>query len=137
MSTTKEVGIQTELLCAAKLQEFGCHISFPFGDDCRYDLIIDYNKKLYRVQCKTASTKDNGQTYRFSAHSIIAGKTVPYKEEEIDLFATIIKDKCYLIPIKYCPYKSFTLRTLDTKNSQKKKINFIEQFSLKNILGTI
>lgn len=134
MSKTKEIGIQTELLCATKLQSFGCQISIPFGDDCRYDLIVDYNNRLYRVQCKTSHTKDNGATYHFNAHSTLWGKKVPYTEDEIDMFATIVNDRCYLIPIKSCPYKGMTLRTSKTKNNQSKGINYIEDFSLENIL---
>lgn len=46
----------------------GYDLSVPFGDNVKYDLIIDDDGVLFRVQCKTA-WKTNHGTIRFNTHS--------------------------------------------------------------------
>ena len=52
---TKEIGNLTELQCMTRLYELGCSISVPFGNSDKYDLIMDINDKLYKVQIKHSS----------------------------------------------------------------------------------
>lgn len=40
----------------------GYDVSLPFGDNLRYDLIVDKEGTLYRVQCKTSVTKNRHGT---------------------------------------------------------------------------
>ena len=78
-------------------------VSIPYGDKARYDLILDVNQKLYRVQIKTsrlANTK--GEAFMFNCYSIINGKKHKYTKDEIDFFATIWNDELYLIPVEEC-----------------------------------
>ena len=35
------------------LHEAGCAVFLPFGENTRYDLVIDDGVSLQRVQCKT------------------------------------------------------------------------------------
>ncbi|WP_425600931.1 group I intron-associated PD-(D/E)XK endonuclease [Haloterrigena alkaliphila] len=68
--------------------EWGYSVSIPFGDNDRYDLVVDDGGILYRVQCKTAwSNKDD--TFRFNTHSQTT-KNGAYHEHtyhgEIDAF---------------------------------------------------
>ena len=35
--------------------KLGYNVSIPFGEDSRYDFIVDINDKLYKIQCKTCS----------------------------------------------------------------------------------
>ena len=53
--TSKQKGNLTELQCMARLYELGCSISIPFGNSDKYDLIMDINDKLYKVQIKHSS----------------------------------------------------------------------------------
>ena len=55
MRNSKEIGNLTELQCITALYELGCDVSIPFGNSQKYDVIIDYNNKLYRVQIKHAN----------------------------------------------------------------------------------
>jgi hypothetical protein len=52
MASLKQKGDLAELKVAADLMERGCRISIPFGEDCDYDLIADYEGRLHRVQVK-------------------------------------------------------------------------------------
>ena len=42
MASLKRKGDLAELKVAADLIDRGCRISIPFGEDCDYDLIADY-----------------------------------------------------------------------------------------------
>ena len=50
MRNSKEIGNLTELQCITGLYELGCDISIPFGNSQKYDLIMDWKGKLYKVQ---------------------------------------------------------------------------------------
>jgi PD-(D/E)XK endonuclease len=52
MASLKQKGDLAELKVAADLIERGCKLSIPFGEDCDYDLIADYEGRLHRVQVK-------------------------------------------------------------------------------------
>ena len=119
MLSSKQKGNLTELQCLAAFTELGYIVSIPYGDCARYDFIVDINNILYRIQCKTSSKQDEG-VYEFSCRSTAANHsraaTRSYSEEEIDFFATIIENKCYLIPICETGDRRKTLRFIPPKN---------------------
>lgn len=119
MLNSKQKGNLTELQCLAAFTELGYIVSIPYGDCARYDFIVDINNILYRIQCKTSSKQDEG-VYEFSCRSTAANHsraaTRSYSEEEIDFFATIIENKCYLIPICETGDRRKTLRFIPPKN---------------------
>ena len=51
---TKDLGNLTELQCITRFYELGYPISIPYGDSEKYDMILDVNGTLYRLQCKHA-----------------------------------------------------------------------------------
>ena len=50
--TLKEKGDLAELMVACDLRRRGCKIAIPFGEECDYDLVIERDGKLERVQVK-------------------------------------------------------------------------------------
>lgn len=68
MRNSKDIGDETESRALSELVAYGYSVSVPFGDNDKYDLVVDDGATLYRVQCKTAwSNKD--ETVRFNTHS--------------------------------------------------------------------
>ena len=68
MGATKSKGDKSEARVIHELLAAGHSVSIPFGDNDKYDLIVDDGSDLYRVQCKTAwSNKE--RTIRFNTHS--------------------------------------------------------------------
>jgi hypothetical protein len=65
---TKSVGDETEVAVLHELVEAGWSVSIPFGDNDKYDLVVDDGDELYRVQCKTA-WRNKPETIRFNTHS--------------------------------------------------------------------
>src|SRR5271168_1500453 len=55
---SKNIGYFSESMITTAFLKAGLKLSKPIYDNLRYDLIIDVDNKLYRIQCKTASLKD-------------------------------------------------------------------------------
>lgn len=133
--TSKQKGNLTELQCITALCAAGCHISIPYGENSRYDLIADYKGQLLKIQVKTSSlvNKDEANAIQFSCRSSYVNcsgvKNIKYTEQEIDFFATFWEGKCYLVPIKECS-SSKTLRFNCPKSGQIKGISFAEDYEL-------
>ena len=103
--TTQQKGVTTEIFVAAKLLQLGYNVSQPFCQDSKYDLIVDANNHLLRLQVKTSrlvseniilfncrSTTKNSQT----------NKSRYYLENEIDYFATYWNNEVFLVPVNEC-----------------------------------
>lgn len=86
---SKTLGDETEISIIHELVMAGYGVSLPFGDNDPYDIIVDDDGDLYRVQCKTAWLTSVG-TIRFNTHSqtIRDGEYVETTyPDEIDAFA--------------------------------------------------
>lgn len=72
---TKQVGEISEACIIADCLRFGYSVSKPFGDNQRYDLILDLDDRLYRVQCKTGRIRNGAvefpvcSTKNYNGHS--------------------------------------------------------------------
>ena len=105
LKETKIKGLTTELQCQLFFTQMGYNISVPLGEDCRYDFILDLNGILLRVQVKTCREEKNGIVFNVkSVHLNSTKGTVShsYTKNDIDVFATFYKEKCYLIPVEEC-----------------------------------
>ena len=138
MENTKELGNLTELQCITGLYELGCDISIPFGNSQKYDLIMDYNNHLYKVQVKHANEKEDGNYFtiktRWQSHNHTGYNYTSYTSEDIDFFATWYKGKVYLIPIAESSGAEKTLRFVPPKNGQVKGINFAKDYEAPEVL---
>ena len=82
MTNSKARGDETESKILHELIASGYTVSVPFGDNDKYDLVVDDGDELYRVQCKTAwPNKD--RTIRFNTHSQTT-KDGAYHEQTYD-----------------------------------------------------
>lgn len=113
-SNSKDVGDETEAKILHRLVSCGYNVSIPFGDNDKYDLIVDDGNSLYRVQCKTGWTTEKG-TMRFNTHSQTT-KEGEYHEStyhgEIDAFIVRHPEnkKLYWIDIDDATTKKMVLR---------------------------
>lgn len=137
MANTKEIGDISTASCMAALLSKGYSVSVPWGDRCRYDLVVDVgNGKLLKAQCKTARHKDNG-TIVFNTASVTTedGKYVhrSYTKEEVDIFlvydpkSTVV----YAVPVEETSRTSrgFSLR-LTKPLRRDKNIHMAEDYDL-------
>lgn len=99
----KNIGELTELRFYLKAFLIGFVVSKPFGDNAKYDFIVDAKGRLSRVQVKSTNVKDKytaGDGYRINS-SYGATRKNGYTKENIDFLAVYIipEDTWYIIPI--------------------------------------
>lgn len=127
---SKHRGALTELQVMTYLFELGYQVSIPYGDNARYDFILDIDNRLYKIQVKTARLKQKGvYEFKCTRMRVNRGENVRkhYTSEEVDYFATMINGKCYLVPQSEVS-DSKTLRFIKPKNKQTKGITFAESY---------
>jgi len=139
----KAVGEISEVKCLAKFIELGIPVSKPYGDNQRYDFVIEcQNGRLLRIQCKTARMKENGSFLFPTRSSNWNKKTHRTYIGEIDGFCVYLRelDKVYIYPID--DNKSgITLRLIKQlhKNNHKQKFavdyELTEENSIEKIFG--
>lgn len=123
MRDTNVIGALTESKVLATLVSAGFVVAIPFGV-AKYDLIIDGNDGLKRVQCKTGRLKNGAVSFNVYSVKRQSGggwSTVCY-QGEADLFGVYCpqNDKVYLVPVDD-HVGSIALRIEPAKNGQKIK----------------
>lgn len=132
-------GLTTELKCMEKFIEYGFIVSVPYGNNSRYDLLVDLgNGKYVRIQCKTASLNENGSYTIYTANSVAttAQRTIKhYDNEQIDFIASIIEDRMVIVPVDLIANcKSKIFRTELPKFGAKSMCNLIENFTVEKYI---
>jgi hypothetical protein len=98
--TRKRLGELAELAFTCKAANLGFGVAKPYGDSERFDFILSWNRRLWRVQVKSTRTAHRG-VYEIGAHGCWGGVDV-YTKDEIDFIAAYVvpEDIWYLIPIE-------------------------------------
>lgn len=123
----------------AALLRAGLVVLVPFGDNQRYDLVIDDGGRFYRVQCKTAHLSRAGRegTILFDTCSSQAhrGKGRQGYRGQIELFGVYSPDldRCFLVPVGDVGGVEATLRLRDvTKPGPRPKL--AEDYALETMV---
>jgi PD-(D/E)XK endonuclease len=126
MAPLKKKGDLAELKVAADLADRDCHLSFPYGEDCDYDLIADKDGILHRIQVKYAESDGRVIGVRCTSHSLTNGRvrhTKHYTAETVDWIAIYDRtsDRCYYLPASELGSgRSYLhLRLAPTRNGQR------------------
>lgn len=119
MNNTKVKGLLTELQCQTYLTSLGYNVSVPLGEDCRYDLIVDVDGILLRVQVKHCRETESGLIIpcRSTQVNTTTSKSKSYSKEQIDFFATYYNNRCYFIRVEECS----TQKTLSFSRKKNKR----------------
>lgn len=128
MEHPKAIGDKTALATMQALQASGYAVSVPFGENVRYDLVIDDGERLARVQCKTGRLRDGA--VRFATCSCYGHHARPLDARrdyhgEIDYFAVYCPETSgvYLIPIADLAVRvQAALRVEPTRNGQQRRV---------------
>ena len=108
----------------------GYTVAKPFGDNAKYDLIVQINNKLERIQVKSTQSKDTSigtDCYRCAVCSGASVKRM-YSDKDIDYVAIYVipVDAWYKIPVNEIKTKSIRLYP-----HRKSKRNFFEKYRIK------
>lgn len=132
---TKDFGDLADLSAAKALRSQGHAVSFPFGDNERYDLIIDDDGELSRAQVRKAAKRDGYIVFKCYSNHRSSGniKRENFSDTEIDCFLVWYQEenKIYRIPIEETPKTEMRLRLDDAENNQKKKLNWASDYLIK------
>lgn len=134
------IGEITEQQVAIEFLKQGILISKPLVQSSRYDFIADINHKLYKIQVKTGTFKEESylEFATSTSHTNTKGTlNISYDANDVDFFATMYENQCYLIPFDICGKRSQRLRFVPTKNGQTKGILFAKDFKLENTIQKI
>ena len=104
---SKRVGEKSEGQVLARFLLFDMVVLQPFGDNQRYDFVVDEGKgKFVRVQCKTARLTRIG--FEFSTDSTIRTGVKQGYKGEADVFVVYVRenDSVYVFKVDDCPRSS-------------------------------
>jgi len=87
---SKTKGNISEAIILAFLLKSGHSVSIPFGNNSRYDMILDNGKTLSKIQCKTGRLVNGCVVFKTTSTNGFTGKKTNYIND-IDFF------------IVYCP----------------------------------
>lgn len=144
MDITLQKGMLTEIRCIEKFIELGYFCSVPYGDSCKYDVIVDIDNVLYRIQCKSSTwAKDTVEekvafvmNTNHTTVNTTGVKRYTYNVTEVDFFYTYFEGKHYLVPISEVEGKStFRFRYLKNIGHQRANIHIAEEYEVEAILS--
>ncbi len=136
MAATKKKGDLAELKVACDLVAKGHRVALPFGEDCDYDLVVERDGKLERVQVKYASSATGVIQVRCRSESLTNGRvrrTKLYTSASIDWLAVydVADDRCYYVPSRMLGSAGRTmlhLRVTPTRNRQRIGVHHARDF---------
>jgi hypothetical protein len=136
---TKTIGDRSTLAIMCALRAQGYDLLVPFGENTRYDLVIDDGERLAKVQCKTGRVHAGAISFRvcssYAHHPNPKVRFRPYGDE-IDYFAVYCPDNggVYLVPIGDLPNRFAALLRLEpTRNSQRQGVRFAAPYEIGRI----
>ena len=128
MKDTNTKGSVTEARVLASLTAGGYTVSIPFGV-AKYDLVVDMDGQLKKVQCKTGRLRKSG--VQFNAYSVGRdGASVPYPD--CDFFGVYCPDtdEVYIVPVDIVGHTKVTLRVDPIRSAREYKTNWARDFRL-------
>ena len=135
----KAIGDRSTLAVMLALDDAGYDILVPFGENVRYDLVIDDGATLARVQCKTGRLRAGA--IRFAVCSCYGHHRNPGTARrdyagQVDLFAVYCPETSgvYLVPIADLPVKvQAALRVEPTRNAQQRRIRQASTYQIATV----
>jgi hypothetical protein len=137
--TPSQKGAVAEAAVSAATIEMGLTVLRPLCDGRRYDLVIDLEPKLLRVQCKLARRADGVlvvmlRTCRLTPQGYVS---TSYGPSEVDAIAAYSPEtrSCFLIPIGEVTDRSaIHLRLAPTRNNQARGIKWARDHEFSSMI---
>jgi hypothetical protein len=131
-----DIGDRTTLAVISVLRELGYGVLLPFGENTRYDVVIDDGCELRKVQCKTGRLRAGAVVWNLCSHYGHHPNPRMIRRDyhgEIDYFGVYCPETCgvYLVPISDLPTRvRGYLRVEQPKNNQRKRIRLAAQYEI-------
>lgn len=135
----KEQGQRSEAAIIFEFVRRGLTVLEPFGDNERYDVVVEEAGEFYRVQIKTGRL-ENGRIQFETRSSGTLTRTVKKEgyDGEIDVFAVYSPETedTFVVPIADAPKTTMGLRVEDSEKPSP-NINWAENYTLKRWVASI
>ena len=118
------------------LRDAGFAILVPFGENTRYDLVIDDGRTLARVQCKTGHIRNGAIMFKVCssyAHHPRPRMPARHYQGEVEFFGVHCPETggTYLIPIADLTVKwEGALRLDHPRNGQQRGVRFASDYQI-------
>jgi PD-(D/E)XK endonuclease len=135
----KAKGDRSTLAIMLALHDADYDVLLPFGENSRYDLVIDDGANLKRVQCKTGRLRQGA--IRFAARSSYAHHPNPKMVVrdylgQIDYFGVYCPETggAYLIPVEDAQVRAAgSLRLAPPRNGQRRRIRYAADYQIGDV----
>jgi hypothetical protein len=128
---TRQKGDVAEGMVLAVLIRKGYVVSLPFGGSQRYDMVVEKDGKLLKVQCKMGRLRQGGVSFSVCSVNGFTGKSTDY-HGDVDVFLVFCPDnnETYWVPVGIVGRKATKLRVLETKNGQEKNVKWAKDYKI-------
>ena len=136
MDHPKDIGDRTTLAVMLALRNGGFTVSVPFGENTRYDLVVDDGLRLGRVQCKSGQLVSGVVRFKTAstyAHHKSATRLRRDYKGEIEFFGVYChaNDRVYLVPIAdVAATCEARLRVDPPRNGQMRRIRYASAYEI-------
>jgi PD-(D/E)XK endonuclease len=132
--TTDQKGAIAESAIAHEAAKLGVGVYRPLIEGGRYDLILEVNTQLIRVQCKWATLASGAVVVRCYSSRRGPDRMIvrTYTAAETDVIAAYSADtgRCYLLtPTEFSGRRNVYLRVAPSLNNQRTGINWADDFA--------
>jgi hypothetical protein len=125
----KAVGELSEGMVLAHFLKKGTPVLLPFGNNQRYDLVVDECGVLVKAQVKTGRLADGCITFKTSSVNGFTGKRTSYAGA-IDIFLVYCPetDAVYRVPVAETGASSMTLRVDPSRGGPKTTLKWARDY---------
>ena len=134
---TNDKGKLAELKCLTEYVELGYKVLIPFGQNARYDFVIEKDNIYQRVQVKTGRIVNGvvrfqtSTTYNVSKENRVEKS---YDKSDIDCFIVWVRElnEFYVMSVEEArQQQAQSLRLTDPKNNHSKRIKYAKDYKLR------
>ena len=137
--TPSQKGAAAEASITAAAIQLGLTVLRPLCEGRRYDLVVDLEPELLRVQCKLAQSLGGVLSVRLQTNRCTPAGYVStsYTPAEIDAIAAYSPElqRCFLIPIsEVSGRRAIHLRLDPTRNNQANRVKWARDYEFASMI---
>lgn len=125
----KAIGELSEGVVLAHLLKMGTPVLLPFGNNQRYDFVLDEGGRFVRAQVKTGRLANGCITFKTSSVNGFTGKRTGYTgSADIFLVYCPETDGVYRVPVSDCGSSAMSLRVDAPRGGPKTTIRWARDY---------
>lgn len=127
----KAIGERSEGIVLAELLKLGKIVLLPFGNNQRYDLVMDEDGQFVRIQVKTAYEHPGGIAFKTNSVNAFTGARRTYVgDADVFMVYSPTTGKVYRVPVDECGSSQVKLRTELNNGGATSKIRWAKDYEL-------